>query len=110
MHKLKAADTAILVSLDFGDGTHTDRLQELQQLAISDKLQVLAVVEGKRFRPDPTTYIGSGKVDEIAQVITRTKASLVIFNHDLSPAQQRNLSLRLNCHVIDRTSLILDIF
>ena len=110
MHKLKAADTAILVSLDFGDGTHTDRLQELQQLAISDKLQVLAVVEGKRSRPDPTTYIGSGKVDEIAQVIMRTKASLVIFNHDLSPAQQRNLSLRLNCHVIDRTSLILDIF
>lgn len=110
MHKLEAANAAILVSLDFGSGTHTDRLQELQQLAISDKLQVLAVVEGKRSRPDPTTYIGSGKVDEIAQVIMQTKASLVIFNHDLSPAQQRNLSLRLNCNVIDRTSLILDIF
>jgi GTP-binding protein HflX len=110
MHKLEAANAAILVSLDFGSGAHTDRLQELQQLAISDKLQVLAVVEGKRSRPDPTTYIGSGKVDEIAQVIMQTKASLVIFNHDLSPAQQRNLSLRLNCNVIDRTSLILDIF
>lgn len=110
MHELKTANTAILVSLDFGSGTHDDRLQELQQLAISDKLQVLGVVEGKRSRPDPTTYVGSGKVEEIAQVITQTQASLIIFNHDLSPAQQRNLALRLNCNVIDRTSLILDIF
>ena len=109
MHKLKTTNT-ILVSLDFGSGDHADRLQELQQLAISAKLQTLAVIEGKRSRPDPTTYIGSGKVDEIAQIIIQTKASLVIFNHDLSPAQQRNLSLRLNCNVIDRTSLILDIF
>ena len=112
MHKLKATNTAILVSLDFGSGSGTqdDRLQELQQLAISDKIQVVAVVEGKRSHPDSATYVGSGKVDEIAQAIIRTDASLVIFNHDLSPAQQRNLSLRFNCNVIDRTSLILDIF
>lgn len=110
MHKLKTTDTAILVSLNFGNQDHVDRLQELQQLAISAKLQTLAVIEGKRSRPDPTTYIGSGKVDELAQVVMQTKVSLVIFNHDLSPAQQRNLSLRLNCNVIDRTSLILDIF
>lgn len=110
MHKLPVADTTVLVSLDFGNGDHADRVQELQQLALSAKLQVVAVIEGKRTRPDPTTYIGSGKVDELAQVIMQTKAPLVIFNHDLSPAQQRNLSVRLNCNVIDRTSLILDIF
>lgn len=110
MHKLKTTDTVILVSLNFGDEDHMDRLQELQQLAVSAKLQTVAVIEGKRSRPDPTTYIGSGKVAEIAQVIMQTKVSLVIFNHGLSPAQQRNLSLRLNCNVIDRTSLILDIF
>lgn len=110
MHKLPVADRAVLVSLDFGNGDHADRVQELQQLALSAKLQVVAVIEGKRTRPDPTTYIGSGKVDELAQVIMQTKASLVIFNHDLSPAQQRNLSVRLNCNVIDRTNLILDIF
>lgn len=104
------ANTAILVGVDFGVGIHKESLQELKQLAISDNLQVLAIVEGKRSRPDPTTYIGSGKVDEIAQYVMQAKASLVIFNHDLSPAQQRNLSLRLNCSVIDRTSLILDIF
>ena len=110
MHKLKTTDTAILVSLNFGHGDYIDRLQELQQLAISAKLQTLAVIEGKRSRPDPTTYIGSGKIDEIAQVVMQAKVSMVIFNHDLSPAQQRNLSLRLDCNVIDRTSLIFDIF
>ncbi|SFE20442.1 GTPase HflX [Nitrosomonas sp. Nm166] len=110
MHTFKAVNTAILVSLDFGNGDHFDRLQELRQLASSARLEVLAVIEGKRSRPDPTTYIGSGKVSELLQVVTQTQVSLIIFNHDLSPAQQRNLSLRLNCNVIDRTSLILDIF
>ena len=110
MDKANAANAAILVGLDFGNNTHSDSLQELQQLAVSAGLQVLAVVEGKRSRPDPTTYIGSGKVDEIVQLISQNNASLAIFNHDLSPAQQRNLSIRLNCNVVDRTSLILDIF
>lgn len=110
MDKANAAVAAILVGIDFGSSTHADSLQELQQLAISAGLQVAAVLEGKRSRPDPTTYIGSGKVDEIARLISLNNATLVIFNHDLSPAQQRNLSLRLNCNVIDRTSLILDIF
>ncbi|WP_293008112.1 GTPase HflX [Nitrosomonas sp.] len=110
MNKLIASNKAILVGVDFGSGTHQDSLQELQQLASSDKLEVLAVVEGKRSRPDSTTYIGRGKVEEIVQVMLQTGAELVIFNHDLSPAQQRNLSLRLNCNVIDRTNLILDIF
>ena len=110
MHKLQIADSAILVSLDFGNGDHVDRVQELHQLALSANLLVLAIIEGKRSRPDPATYIGSGKVDELARAVAQTKVSCVIFNHDLSPAQQRNLSLRLNCSVIDRTSLILDIF
>lgn len=110
MARIKAINPAILVGLDFGSAAHKDSLKELEQLAISAKIEVLAVVEGKRSRPDPTTYIGSGKVDEISQLLSQNEASLVIFNHDLSPAQQRNLSLHLNCNVIDRTSLILDIF
>lgn len=108
--KSKIINTAILVSLDLGHGVHSERLQELQQLAVSDQLEILGIVEGKRSRPDATTYVGSGKVDEIAQLLKSTGATLVIFNHDLSPAQQRNLSLRLGCQIIDRTSLILDIF
>lgn len=103
-------NTALLVGLDFGTGTHQDSLLELSQLAISARLNVVAIVEGKRSRPDPTTYVGSGKLNEIEQIVLQTKAVVIVFNHDLSPAQQRNLSLHLNCIVIDRTSLILDIF
>lgn len=111
MQNLKIKNiTAILVSVDFGHGDQLERLQELQQLVLSARLQIVGIVEGKRVRPDATTYIGSGKVAELAHAVEQSQAELVVFNHNLSPAQQRNLSLRLNCQVIDRTSLILDIF
>ena len=105
-----AASAVVLVSLDFSDGDYAENLEELRQLAASDELAISAVVKGKRSRPDPATFAGSGKVDEITLALEQTGASLVIFNHDLSPAQQRNLEQRLRCRVIDRTSLILDIF
>lgn len=104
------ANAAILVSLDFRTGMHEERLEELKQLVISDNLIILGVVEGKCSRPNPKTFVGSGKVEEISLVLEQTGASLVIFNHDLTPGQQRNLSQQLQCHVIDRTNLILDIF
>lgn len=85
-------------------------MHELQQLALSANLIIAGIVEGKRAHPDATTFIGSGKVEEIAQLASNTNATLVVFNHDLSPAQQRNLSVRLKCNVVERTSLILDIF
>ncbi|MBI0420541.1 MAG: GTPase HflX [Nitrosospira sp.] len=103
-------NAAILVSLDFGRGCYAEYLEELRQLAASDRITVSAVITGKRSRPDPAFYAGTGKVDEIAAVIEQTGVSLVIFNHNLSPAQQRNLEQRLQCRVLDRTSLILDIF
>ena len=103
-------NTAVLVSLDFGLGMHEERVEELQQLVISDKIAVGAVVTGKCIRPNPATFVGSGKVDEIQLACEQCDASLVIFNHELSPGQQRNLSQRFQCQVIDRTSLILDIF
>lgn len=102
---------AILVNLDLNEGVSVDeRLDELCQLATSDKLNVVAVVEGKRLRPDPSMYVGSGKANEIAQKLGDTESDMVIFNHDLTPAQQRNLMSFLKVPVIDRTSLILDIF
>lgn len=110
LHSSREFNKAILVSLDFNEGIHTDRIEELQQLARSDRIDVVAVIEGKRSRPDPKMYVGRGKADEIVQVLARTEGDLVIFNHDLSPAQQRNLMLFLNVPIIDRTSLILDIF
>jgi GTPase len=101
---------AVLVSLDFGDSHHTDSFEEMQQLAASAGVAARAVVKGRRQRPDAALFAGKGKVEEIAHSVSEHRAPLVIFNHDLSPVQERNLEQRLQCRVIDRTSLILDIF
>ena len=101
---------AILVGVDFGKGDHAGSLEELTLLARSAGAEPVFTVTGKRSSPDAAFYIGSGKVDEVAQAIHLYGAELVIFNHALSPAQQRNLEKRLHINVVDRTSLILDIF
>ncbi len=103
-------NAAVLVSLDFGRNGYVENIEELRQLATSDGLIIAAVIRGKCSRPNPATYAGNGKVNEISLILKQTCASLVIFNHNLSPAQQRNLEQYLQCRVIDRTSLILDIF
>ncbi|TDI79838.1 MAG: GTPase HflX [Betaproteobacteria bacterium] len=107
---IAGTNAAILVSLDFGNSNYSENLEELRQLATSDGLTIPAVIKGKCSQPNPATYAGYGKVNEISLILKKTGASLVIFNHNLSPAQQRNLEQRLQCRVIDRTSLILDIF
>ncbi|HEX9181092.1 MAG TPA: GTPase HflX, partial [Burkholderiales bacterium] len=103
-------DSAVLVSLDFGDPEYAESLSELIHLAGSARVTSLAIVEGRRDRPDPALFAGKGKVDQVGDAARASDASVVIFNHDLSPAQQRNLEERLKCRVIDRTALILDIF
>ena len=100
----------VLVSLDFGAPGYHESLSELELLARSAGLHIDAVVQGRRSRPDAATYAGSGKVEEIAQELAASAASLVIFNHELSPVQERNLERRLACRVLDRTALILEIF
>ena len=115
MHEsTRATNAAILVSLDFGAPDYAESLQELRLLAESAGVQTVALVEGKRQRPDASLFAGSGKVDEIAALVEQHTLSgqspLVIFNHDLSPAQMRNLTARIKTRVIDRTMLILDIF
>ena len=105
-----SGDAAVLVSLDFGGTDYAESLEELQRLAESAGVGILGIVRGKRSRPDAALFAGSGKVDEIAESVVANEANLVIFNHELSPAQERNLERRLDCRVIDRTSLILDIF
>ncbi|MFA6120766.1 MAG: GTPase HflX [Sideroxydans sp.] len=104
------ANTAILVSLDLGTPDYAESLEELRLLAESAGVRTLALVEGKRQRPDAATFAGSGKVEEIAALVEELEAPLVIFNHDLSPAQMRNLTTKIQTRVIDRTMLILDIF
>lgn len=103
-------DAAVLVSQDFGVAGYLDSLQELQQLAISAGMEIKATIEGRRPKPDPKYFIGSGKAQELAACIQTQEAGVAVFNHDLSPSQQRNLEQLLNCRVIDRTGLILDIF
>jgi GTP-binding protein HflX len=104
------SDGAILVSIDFGDSDHSESLTELRLLAETAGVHALAIVEARRQRPDAALFAGSGKVQEIAKIVERLEAPLVIFNHDLTPAQMRNLTNILNTRVIDRTMLILDIF
>ena len=116
MHPSPAAqEAAVLVSIDFGENDHSESLAELRQLAETAGVRTLAIIQGKRQHPDAALFAGSGKVQEIAEIVERLEVPLVIFNHDLSPAQMRNLTAKLNTsessvRVIDRTMLILDIF
>ena len=103
-------DRAVLVQLAFGKTALTDDLEQLQALAASAGVDTAAVVTGKRDRPDPALYAGKGKVEEVGTACAEHAAELVIFNHSLSGAQERNLEKALSCRVIDRRSLILDIF
>jgi GTPase len=103
-------ERVILVALDFGDPDFAESVAELRLLASGAGLDILGEVQGKRSRPDAALFVGSGKADEIAALVLATEAEVVIFNHELSPAQERNLERRLQCRVIDRVSLILDIF
>src|SRR5690349_9063139 len=101
---------AVLVGLDFGETGYAESLEEIQLLTASAGVTTRAVIRGKRQRPDPALFAGKGKVEEVAQTIAATGANLAIFNHELSPVQERNLEKNLRCRVVDRTSLILDIF
>jgi GTP-binding protein HflX len=101
---------AVVVGLDFGGADYAESLQEIQLLAASAGANVRALIKGRRQRPDPALFAGKGKVEEIADAVAANHAMLAVFNHELSPVQERNLEKQLNCRVIDRTSLILDIF
>lgn len=105
-----AGERAVIVQLDFGRESIAEQLEEVRLLAESAGAAVCAVVHGRRQSPDAATYAGKGKVEEVAAEVAAHQANIVIFNHELSPAQERNLERILQCRVIDRTSLILDIF
>ncbi len=103
-------EAAVLVALNFGTAHHAESRDELKLLASSAGLDVRAVVEGRRDRPDARFFAGTGKVEEIGRTLADSHADIAVFNHELSPAQQRNLERELKCRVVDRTTLILDIF
>ena len=87
-----------------------DELAELHELALAAAGRPVATITGTRSAPDPKYFVGSGKAEEIRACVEREQAEVVLFNHTLSPAQERNLEKLLQCRVVDRTGLILDIF
>jgi GTPase len=87
-----------------------EELAELRELALAAAGRPVATITGSRSSPDPKYFVGSGKAEEIRACVEREQAEVVLFNHTLSPAQERNLEKLLQCRVVDRTGLILDIF
>ena len=105
------ARAAVLVCLDFGkDDAFAESVEEIVRLAESAGIASHVIVQGKRHRPDAALFAGSGKVEEIRAAVENLGAGTVIFNHHLSPVQERNLEKKLECGVMDRTRLILEIF
>ena len=102
---------AILVGVDLNNDKNFDySVEELKNLAEACSVEVVGTLTQKLERVNPACYIGTGKVDEVALLVEQNDANLVIFNDELSPSQIRNLEHGLQCKVIDRTILILDIF
>ena len=103
-------ERALLVRIGLGGPPPKDELTEFEALASSAGAQVLGLVTGTRRAPDSRLYVGTGKAEEIHAQVKAKAADLVVFDHALSPSQERNLEALLNCRVLDRTGLILDIF
>jgi GTP-binding protein HflX len=106
----RSGERALLVRIGLGRSPSKDELSEFDALARSAGADVLAMITGTRRAPDPRLYIGSGKAEEIRDQVRGLAADLVVFDHPLSPSQERNLEAYLQCRVLDRTGLILDIF
>ncbi|MDW6091125.1 ribosome rescue GTPase HflX [Vibrio rhizosphaerae] len=108
--RYEAGERAVLVHINFTQEGEWEDLSECEMLVSSAGVTTLQVITGSRQAPHPKYYVGEGKAQEIAQAVMQTEADVVIFNHALSPAQERNLEKLCQCRVIDRTGLILDIF
>ena len=108
--RYQAGEQAVLVHLDFPDESTREDLTEFKMLVSSAGVNELTVVSGKRSTPHPKFFVGSGKADEIAEAVRLFDADVVLFNHSLSPSQEKNIEALCQCRVVDRTTLILDIF
>ncbi len=106
----RSGERALLVSVEFNIEIDQPDSEEFISLACSAGAIPLQTLGGKRQAPDAAYFIGKGKLEEIRALVVSEKADLVLFNHTLSPAQERNLERVLECRVLDRTGLILDIF
>ncbi len=103
-------ERAVLVHISPQGGPAAEELEEFYDLAVSAGADPVDMVSGSRRSPDPRLFIGSGKAEELHALVQAEGVELVIFDHQLSPSQERNLERLLQCRVLDRTGLILDIF
>lgn len=103
-------ERTVLVHVYFPAEQEREELVEFRELAASAGAEAVAVITGSRSRPDPKYFVGTGKAEEIRACVEREQLGLALFNHNLSPSQERNLERLLQCRVLDRTGLILDIF
>ena len=108
--RYQAGEQAILVHLDFPDDNTCEDLQEFEMLVDSAGITALNTIVGKRSTPHPKYFVGTGKAQEIADAVRMFDANIVLFNHSLSPSQEKNIEALCECRVVDRTTLILDIF
>ncbi len=106
----RSGERAVLVRLGLSAQVDPEDLQEFTQLALSAGAQPVATVTGRRERPDPRFFMGSGKADEVRDVAASESADIVLVDHALSPSQERNLEAHTGRRVLDRNTLILDIF
>lgn len=106
----QSGELAVLVHIHFSRSETEEALIEFRELALAAGAKIVTLVTGTRNAPESKYFIGSGKAKEIQDIVATNQADLVLFNHDLSPAQERNLEQLFQCRVLDRTGLILDIF
>ena len=107
--RAERGNRAIILHPGFA-GTGPDALDEFNELAISAGVEVVAVVNAPRDRPDARYFVGRGKIDELAELVDQQEADVVLVSRPLSAVQERNIEARCECRVLDRTTLILDIF
>lgn len=108
--RFESGERAILVHVDFPAEIDREDLSELKLLVASAGVETLGVVTAARSTPSSRYFVGSGKAEEVAEQVRLLEANVVIFNHSLTPTQERNLEKLCQCRVLDRTGLILDIF
>lgn len=106
----EGGETSVLVHIELHSEREQEDPVEFEELVRSSGANPVCFIKGSRKSPDARTFVGEGKLEEIAQAVREHKAELVLFNHSLSPSQERNLEKELKCRVLDRTGLILDIF
>ncbi len=108
--RFEGGDRAVLVQVALRQAPADGDTQEFRDLVVSSGTRPVAWVTATRHSPDPATFVGAGKLAEIAEAVRRHQADVVLFDHGLTAAQMRNLEQACRCRVVDRTQLILDIF